>query len=121
LLDYLPPDTLVAIDERRQALAHGQQWFDHADEHHGQLALATLPGGLHRPPAEALAEAETRFAGFDLAELHESDNHPNSLDLAAREFAACLRSGTAAEGLAALSGRRDPAWTTSFSGWPELP
>ena len=45
----------------------------------------------------------------------------DSLDLAAREFAACLRSGTAAEGLAALSGRRDPAWTTSFSGWPELP
>lgn len=45
----------------------------------------------------------------------------DSLDLAAREFAACLRSGTAAEGLAALSGRRDPAWTMSFSGWPELP
>jgi transcription-repair coupling factor (superfamily II helicase) len=88
LLDYLPPDTLVAIDERRHALAHGQQWFDHADEHHGQLALASLPGGLHRPPAEALAEAETRFAGFDLAELHESDNHPNSLDLAARSLAA---------------------------------
>ena len=45
----------------------------------------------------------------------------DSLELAAREFAACLRSGTAAEGLAALSGRRDPVWTTSFAGWPELP
>lgn len=45
----------------------------------------------------------------------------DSLDLAAREFAACLRSGSAAEGLAALSGRRDPAWTAPFDGWPELP
>jgi isohexenylglutaconyl-CoA hydratase len=44
-----------------------------------------------------------------------------SLDLAAREFAACLRSGSAAEGLAALSGRRDPAWASHSHGWPELP
>ncbi|AFY27882.1 transcription-repair coupling factor [Cyanobium gracile] len=90
LLDYLPAGTLVAIDERRQCLAHGQQWFDHATEHHGEVVKAAegepplpLPGLLHRPIAAALAEAEA-FTGFDLAELHESDRHPNVLDLASR-------------------------------------
>ncbi len=92
LLDYLPAGTLVAIDGRRQCLAHGQQWFDHATEHHGEVAAALgdgdeapllLPGRLHRPIAAALAEAEA-FTGFDLSELHESDHHPNTLDLASR-------------------------------------
>ena len=83
LLDYLPAGTWVAIDERRPCLAHGQQWFDHAAEHHGELGLAALPPSLHRPPREALAEAEA-FTGFDLAELHESDGHANALDLASR-------------------------------------
>lgn len=82
LLDYLAADTVVAVDERRHCLAHGQQWFDHATEHHAESAAA-LPPTLHRPPAEALADAEA-FNGFDLAELHESDNHPNSFDLASR-------------------------------------
>ena len=86
LLDYLPASTLIAIDERRHCLAHGQQWFDHAAEHHADMAAlvaAGLPGSLHRLPAEALAASEV-FRGFDLAELHETDSHPNSLDLASR-------------------------------------
>jgi transcription-repair coupling factor (superfamily II helicase) len=87
LLDYLPQATLVAIDERRACLAHGQQWFDHVSGHHQESEAelgATLPPLLHRPPERALAEASTRFRGFDLAELHESDRHANSFDLASR-------------------------------------
>ena len=88
LLDYLPAGTWVAIDERRHCLAHGQAWFEHAGQHHAELGLdALLPARLHRPPAETLAEATERFRGFDLAELHDSDNHPNSLDLAGRSVA----------------------------------
>jgi transcription-repair coupling factor (superfamily II helicase) len=111
LLDYLPAGTLVALEERRHALAHGQQWFDHAASHHQEvleeLALAgssaaglssagadrtaggtpappsLLPASLHRPPAAALAALDA-FLGFDLAELQESDQHPNSFDLASR-------------------------------------
>jgi transcription-repair coupling factor (superfamily II helicase) len=87
LLDYLPPATLVAIDERRACLAHGQQWFDHVVDHHGETEAelgAPLPGVQHRPPADTLEEASEGFSGFDLAELHESDNHANSFDLASR-------------------------------------
>ncbi|QPN63712.1 transcription-repair coupling factor [Synechococcus sp. CBW1004] len=96
LLDYLPEATVVAVDERRHCLAHGQQWFDHAGEHHTEVCAelageegdaagiaALLPTTLHRPPAEALADAAA-FTGFDLAELHESDRHPNAFDLACR-------------------------------------
>ena len=45
--------------------------------------VSPLPASLHRPPAEALAALEA-FRGFDLAELQESDRHPNSFDLASR-------------------------------------
>ena len=95
LLDYLPAGTLIALEERRHCLAHGQQWFDHAAGHHQEVlqelglapaaatASAVLPASLHRPPAEALAALEA-FRGFDLAELQESDRHPNSFDLASR-------------------------------------
>ncbi len=87
LLDYLPDHCLVAVDERRHCLAHGQQWFDHAQEHLLEQQQPALPGSLHRPPQEALAEAE-RFRGCDLAELHETDRHPNSFDLASRSVPA---------------------------------
>ncbi|MGB7565465.1 MAG: transcription-repair coupling factor [Prochlorococcaceae cyanobacterium] len=80
LLDYLPEITLIAIDERRQCLAHGQQWFEHASTHHGDCP--ELPA-LHRPPAEAL-DAAAAFAGFDLSELAETDGHANAFDLASR-------------------------------------
>jgi transcription-repair coupling factor (superfamily II helicase) len=91
LLDYLPAQTLIAIDERRAALAHGQQWFDHVVSHHAEIAAelgAVLPPLLHRPPADALDEASTAFAGLELCELHETDNHPNQLDLASRSVPA---------------------------------
>lgn len=92
LLDYLPARTLIAVDERRHCRAHGQQWFDHADSHHGEvqaeLAAAwgqpvLLPALLHRPPEQALEDVEA-FAGFDLAELAETDRHPNAFDLSSR-------------------------------------
>ena len=97
LLDYLPAHTLIAIDERRHCLSHGQQWFDHACDHYADVvkeleldasaAPTILPPLLHRPAADALEQAEV-FAGFDLAELHETDQHPNSFDLASRSVPA---------------------------------
>jgi transcription-repair coupling factor (superfamily II helicase) len=94
LLDYLAPNTLIAVDERRQCLAHGQQWFDHAAEHQQEVwrdgaALGSdarppaLPDGLHRPPLDAFSGVED-FLGVDLAELLQRDGEPNSFDLAAR-------------------------------------
>ena len=93
LLDYLPATSCVVIDERRHGLAHGQQWLDHAREHHLEMAAELgfkederdrlWPGVLHRDIPEAYRTAEA-FNGFDLAELLEEDNHPNGFDLASR-------------------------------------
>ena len=83
LLDYLEPGTLIAVDGRSHCLAHGQQWFDHAAAHHTETVADRLDPLLHRPIGEALA-ALNPFPGFDLAELQESDGHPNSFDLASR-------------------------------------
>ena len=81
LLDYLPADSCVAIDERRHGRSHGDQWLDHAREHFEELALP-LPI-LHREIEAAMGLAEA-FPGFDLAELHERDDHPNAFDLNSR-------------------------------------
>ena len=121
LLDYLPAATLVAIDERRAALAHGQQWFDHVLEHHREVAAeleaelgGVLPALLQRPPAEALAEADGRFAGFDLAELHESDHHGNSFDLASRPVPAYPNAfGKLAGLIKGFQGERSRVWLLS--------
>lgn len=43
------------------------------------------------------------------------------LDAAAGEFAAALRSGIVAEGLAALSGTRLPSWASDAPALPETP
>jgi transcription-repair coupling factor (superfamily II helicase) len=95
LLDYLAPNTLIAVDERRQCLAHGQQWFDHAADHQKEIwaelkATAAshplpipLPTGLHHSPNEALAKLEA-FLSVDLAELLQRDDAVNQFDLAAR-------------------------------------
>ena len=115
LLDYLPAATWVAIEERRHCLAHGEAWFAHAGEHYAELELeALLPPALHRPPSETLAEAAERFAGFDLAELHESDHHPNSLDLAGRSVAAHPNQfGRLAHQIKAHQRQRERVWIVS--------
>ena len=97
LLDYLPHTTTVVIDERRQGLAHGQQWLSHVEEHHHDMAAEAgldegdrdrlWPAVLHREIEAAYALTEV-FHGFDMAELLEVDQHPNSFDLASRPVAA---------------------------------
>ena len=81
LLDYLPENCCVAIDERRHGRAHGQQWLDHAEDHYSELGLSLPP--LHRNIDAAMALVDAR-PGFDLAELQENDDHTNSFDLASR-------------------------------------
>ena len=97
LLDYLPDTTTVVIDERRQGLAHGHQWLSHVEEHHQDMAAEAgldegdrdrlWPAVLHRDIESAYALTEA-FHGFDMAELLEVDQHPNSFDLASRPVAA---------------------------------
>jgi transcription-repair coupling factor (superfamily II helicase) len=85
LLDYLPENTLVAIDEPEQCRAHERRAYEHAEE---QLATITpaLPK-IHRSFEDSLATAE-RFGQLYLSELAiESTTRPqasNSINLASR-------------------------------------
>jgi transcription-repair coupling factor (superfamily II helicase) len=66
LLDYLTGNTIVAIDEPDQCQAHGDRWFENAEEHWQETALPKI----HRSFAAALAETEP-FLRLHLSELSE--------------------------------------------------
>jgi transcription-repair coupling factor (superfamily II helicase) len=84
LVDYLPKNTLVAIDEPEQCRAHGDRWFEHAQEQWQETAVGAnhdmpLPQ-IHRSFAASLAELE-QFERLHLSELAEEGN---GLNLASR-------------------------------------
>ncbi|MEW6496259.1 MAG: CarD family transcriptional regulator, partial [Cyanobacteriota bacterium] len=88
LLDYLPDNTLIAIDELEQCRAHDRRAYEHSEE---QLSAITpsLPK-IHRTFDESLATAE-RFNQLHLSELvieglQVAGSNPisNSINLASR-------------------------------------
>ncbi|HCF30669.1 MAG TPA: transcription-repair coupling factor, partial [Cyanobacteria bacterium UBA11049] len=95
LLDYLPENTLVAIDELEQCQAHSDRWLENSEEQ--WLSLGDGAGGeerptlpkIHRTFEDSLATAE-KFQQLYLSELAtEADHSPNSpypsaLNLASR-------------------------------------
>ena len=93
LLEYLPANYCVAVDEQRRGEAHGHHWFEHASEHHAEIATMLgltkaetriiWPGNLHREIGEAY-KAISSFPGFDLAELFEQGRDANAFSLSSR-------------------------------------
>ncbi|MEX0267765.1 transcription-repair coupling factor [Leptolyngbyaceae cyanobacterium UHCC 1019] len=84
LLDYLPDNVVIALDELDQCEAHSDRWFEHVEESWQE----TIPK-THRIFAESLAEVE-QFDRLYLSELAEEVN-PNS-PLATRHSAINLAS-----------------------------
>ena len=85
LLDYLPDNTLVAIDELEQCRAHCSVWVEHADEQWNQLPITNyqLPK-IHRS-FERSSVAVEQFNWVELSELAEENN---GLNLASRSVPA---------------------------------
>ncbi|MGG6297352.1 transcription-repair coupling factor [Leptolyngbya sp. AN02str] len=72
ILDYLPANTLVAIDEENQCSAHGDRWCDHAEEHWQEVSQGTaFPPPTHRSFADSLQATEA-FERLLLSELSEA-------------------------------------------------
>ncbi|NES97124.1 MAG: transcription-repair coupling factor, partial [Desertifilum sp. SIO1I2] len=91
ILDYLPHNTLIAIDEPAQCAAHSQTWVQHAEEsfHHSQSAFNQKPQNvLHRTFSAVLAEIDRRYwASLHLSELAEDtvkDSPHRPVNLASR-------------------------------------
>jgi transcription-repair coupling factor (superfamily II helicase) len=89
LLDYLPDNTVVVIDEPELCEAHGDRWFDHVEEHwqevgSGDAEKSPLPK-FHRSFDESLTAVQ-RFDCLHLTELAEAQTSHTSapLNLASR-------------------------------------
>ena len=82
LLDYLPKNTLLAIDEPEQCLAHSNRWVEHAEEQWLGSRGAEHPmlPPIHRSFEDSLATAAT-YKQLYLSELAEEGN---GLNLASR-------------------------------------
>ena len=100
LLDYLPENTLIAIDEPDQSEAHGDRWFEHAEEQYGEISSqrSAVSGQpllrIHRSFTESLTEVEL-FDRLYLSELAEEpkvrtaqDKGPAPINLASRSVPA---------------------------------
>ncbi len=85
LLDYLPENTVIALDEPDQAQAHSDRWVEHVEEHWREIqnpeakSQKPLPS-LHRPFADTLEELSL-FRTIHLTELAEANR---GLNLASR-------------------------------------
>ncbi|MDW8200008.1 MAG: transcription-repair coupling factor [Cyanobacteriota bacterium SKYGB_h_bin112] len=98
LLDYLPANTLIAIDEPDQCKAHSDRWFEHVDEHYREVQASLVAGNatpipqIHRSFQDALVQ----LASYPRLHLHElsedslptshsaSSTPPTTFNLAAR-------------------------------------
>ena len=78
LLDYLPENTIVAIDEPDMTQAHSDRWLEHVEEQ-WQEVEPTLPK-IHRTLEASLTEA----AKFDRINLSELAEEKNGLNLSGR-------------------------------------
>lgn len=87
LLDYLPENTLIAIDEPDQCAAHGDRWFELIEENWQQLNSSRPLPKIHRTFADSQAEVEL-FPRLYLSELSKetktTSSVPYTLNLASR-------------------------------------
>ncbi|WP_341740014.1 transcription-repair coupling factor [Microcoleus sp. CAWBG640] len=82
ILDYLPSNTLVAIDEPAQCEAHCDRWFEGAREQWESL-IVSVPK-IHRSFAESMADVEA-FPRLYVSELAESSvSVSGAINLASR-------------------------------------
>jgi transcription-repair coupling factor (superfamily II helicase) len=80
LLDYLPENTLIAIDEPEQCHAHSDRWVENAEEqwrigHGEESSPLTLPK-IHRSFDDCLADV-AKFKTLYLSELAEENSGIN--------------------------------------------
>jgi transcription-repair coupling factor (superfamily II helicase) len=82
LVDYLPANTLIAIDEPDMCEPHSERWYEHVEEHYNDLGFA-FPKS-HRP-FETCRETLAPFEQIHLYEIAETNQ---GMNLASRSIGA---------------------------------
>ena len=80
ILDYLPENTIVAIDEIILARAHSDRWHEHVEEHWAECDRLHFMRPLHQRSEVSLAHAAT----FDCLYLSEMVDSSEGLNLSSR-------------------------------------
>tara|TARA_Y100001968_G_C19453588_1_gene770502 strand:- start:2032 stop:5541 length:3510 start_codon:yes stop_codon:yes gene_type:complete len=97
LIDFIPTNTFVVIDEKTQCVNHGNQWFEHANISYknmvslmqsNNLAISIqLPCKLHKSTEELLNKLN-QFKLIQLTELTEIKQYPNGFDISNKNIEA---------------------------------
>ena len=111
LLDYLPVNTLVAVDELEQCRPHSDRWVEHAQDHWQGMTAAAMPlPPLHQSFDHVLGQVD-RFERLYLSEIAEVDQ---GLNLASRPVPAIPHQfGKLAETIRAERARKFGLWLVS--------
>ncbi|MGB7314078.1 MAG: transcription-repair coupling factor [Nodosilinea sp.] len=118
LLDYLPENSLMAVDEVDQCQAHSDRWLEHVEDHRQEVNSASPAEGesavqlpkIHRSFLEALGDADV-FPRIDLSEIAEANN---GLNLASRPVQAIPHQfGKLAETIRSETKRKYAVWLAS--------
>ena len=131
LLDYLPDNSLMAVDEVDQCQAHSDRWLEHVEDHWQEVRsqgdredggegeqskiqnpkskIQNLPK-IHRPFLDTLSDAEV-FPRVDLSEIAEANN---GLNLSSRPVQAIPHQfGKLAESIRKECDRKYAVWLAS--------
>ena len=74
LLDYLPENTLIAVDEPAVCQPHSERWYEHVAEHWSEFDPAYPP--IHQHFEQCRAQLD-RFEQVHLSEIAETDSGMN--------------------------------------------
>ncbi len=88
IIDYLPKNYCIVLDEIKQIYAHSEQWYEHVEYNYKELQDSDKISGLikvHKTITESLKEIDN-FWGFNTSELNEIDNSQNTFDLSSKSF-----------------------------------
>ncbi|MGF1516768.1 MAG: transcription-repair coupling factor [Nodosilinea sp.] len=134
LLDYLPENSLMTVDEVDQCQAHSDRWLEHVEDHWQEVTAGTHPSPsqegtdanssahppihpstlslpkIHRPFLDTLSDAEV-FPRVDLSEIAEANN---GLNLSSRPVQAIPHQfGKLAETIRKECDRKYSVWLAS--------
>ena len=72
LLDYLPENSLIVLDEPEQCRAHSQRWFEQVEQHWQAVGKQQTLIKIHRPFSESFSDLE-KFEYLSVSELTDSN------------------------------------------------
>ncbi len=90
ILDYLPTECQIVVDNRSQVIAHANEWIKHIKTNYEDYRetcissnITNVPPTLHTD-IEIILEKIDQQKGFDLDELSMINNTTNNFDIASR-------------------------------------